>query len=82
MSYKDRKEYNEKILQALKDYFELCPNMRFGQALLNLGILDRGTQIQVGKHVYFYHSDVVMKESKDVFDGMFGLTKEKAQSND
>lgn len=35
-----RKEYNEKILKELTDYLTKYPEIRFGQALINLNILE------------------------------------------
>jgi hypothetical protein len=35
-----RKSYNERILKELKDYLERYPDIRFGQALINLNILE------------------------------------------
>lgn len=35
-----RKNYNERILKELKDYLERYPDIRFGQALINLNILE------------------------------------------
>lgn len=37
----NRKEENEKLLKILKDYLEANPDIRFIQALWNLGIIDR-----------------------------------------
>ena len=35
-----RKEYNEKILKELTDYLTKYPEIRFGQALINLNIIE------------------------------------------
>ena len=35
-----RKEYNEKILKELTDYLTKYPDIRFGQALINLNIIE------------------------------------------
>lgn len=35
-----RKEYNEKILKELTDYLTKYPEIRFGQALISLNILE------------------------------------------
>jgi hypothetical protein len=35
-----RKSYNERILKELKDYLEQYPDIRFGQALINLNIIE------------------------------------------
>lgn len=40
-----RKRYNERILNELKDYLETYPDIRFGQALINLNIVEMNNDI-------------------------------------
>ena len=60
---KMRKEYNEKILKVLTKYLEENPEIRFGQALINLNIL----QNEKDKHVVF---DPFSDESVDIYQRM------------
>ena len=60
---KMRKEYNEKILEVLTKYLEENPEIRFGQALINLNIL----QIEKDKSVVF---DPFSDESVDIYQRM------------
>ena len=60
---KMRKEYNEKILEVLTKYLEENPEIRFGQALINLNIL----QNEKDKHVVF---DPFSDESVDIYQRM------------
>ena len=60
---KMRKEYNEKILEVLTKYLEENPEIRFGQALMNLNIL----QNEKDKHVVF---DPFSDESVDIYQRM------------
>ena len=60
---KMRKEYNEKILKVLTKYLEENPEIRFGQALINLNIL----QIEKDKNVVF---DPFSDESVDIYQRM------------
>ncbi len=41
MKKKNRQTPNLEILQKLNWHFELYPDMRFGQALINLGIVEQ-----------------------------------------
>ena len=38
MSYNKRSEYNKKIIEILITYLDTTKDMRFGQALVNLGL--------------------------------------------
>ena len=60
---KMRKEYNEKILEVLTKYLEENPEIRFGQALINLNIL----QNEKDKNVVF---DPFSDESVDIYQRM------------
>ena len=60
---KMRKEYNEKILEVLTKYLEENPEIRFGQALINLNIL----QNEKDKPVVF---DPFSDESVDIYQRM------------
>ena len=60
---KMRKEYNKKILKVLTEYLEENPEIRFGQALINLNIL----QIEKDKSVVF---DPFSDESVDIYQRM------------
>ena len=60
---KTRKEYNEKILEVLTKYLEENPEIRFGQALINLNIL----QNEKDKNVVF---DPFSDESVDIYQRM------------
>ena len=60
---KMRKEYNEKILKVLTKYLEENTEIRFGQALINLNIL----QNEKDKHVVF---DPFSDESVDIYQRM------------
>ena len=60
---KIRKEYNEKILEVLTKYLEENPEIRFGQALINLNIL----QNEKDKNVVF---DPFSDESVDIYQRM------------
>ena len=60
---KMRKEYNEKILEVLTKYLEENPEIRFGQALINLNIL----QNEKDKNVVF---DPFSDESVDIYKRM------------
>ena len=60
---KMRKEYNEKILEVLTKYLEENPEIRFGQALINLNIL----QYKKDKYVVF---DPFSDESVDIYQRM------------
>ena len=60
---KMRKEYNEKILKVLTKYLEENQEIRFGQALINLNIL----QNEKDKHVVF---DPFSDESVDIYQRM------------
>ena len=57
------KEYNEKILEVLTKYLEENPEIRFGQALINLNIL----QNEKDKNVVF---DPFSDESVDIYQRM------------
>ena len=57
---KMRKEYNEKILEVLTKYLEENSEIRFGQALINLNIL----QCEKDKNVVF---DPFSDESVDIY---------------
>lgn len=63
----NRKDYNDKILANLKAYLDAYPDQRFGQALVNLGILIRSGSAYDG--AYFHH-DVIHVESKDIYNQM------------
>jgi hypothetical protein len=39
--YQTRSHYNNKILDILRQYVDNCPEMRFGQIIFNLGIVQR-----------------------------------------
>ena len=60
---KMRKEYNKKILKVLTKYLEENPEIRFGQALINLNIL----QNEKDKNVVF---DPFSDESVDIYQRM------------
>ena len=60
---KMRKEYNKKILKVLTEYLEENPEIRFGQALINLNIL----QNEKDKNVVF---DPFSDESVDIYQRM------------
>ena len=60
---KMRKEYNEKILEVLTKYLEENSEIRFGQALINLNIL----QNEKDKNVVF---DPFSDESVDIYQRM------------
>ena len=60
---KMRKEYNEKILEVLTKYLEENPEIRFGQALINLNVL----QNEKDKNVVF---DPFSDESVDIYKRM------------
>lgn len=60
---KMRKEYNEKIFKVLTEYLEENPEIRFGQALINLNIL----QYEKDKNVVF---DPFSDESVDIYQRM------------
>ena len=60
---KMRKEYNKKILEVLTKYIEENPEIRFGQALINLNIL----QNEKDKNVVF---DPFLDESVDIYQRM------------
>ena len=60
---KMRKEYNKKILEVLTKYIEENPEIRFGQALINLNIL----QNEKDKNVIF---DPFSDESVDIYQRM------------
>ena len=55
--------YNEKILKVLTKYLEENPEIRFGQALINLNIL----QYEKDKYVVF---DPFSDESVDIYQRM------------
>lgn len=52
-----RQEANFKILNQLKDYFTLYPDLRFGQGLYNLGI---ATHLK-GQDIFFQESELTSK---------------------
>ena len=60
---KMRKEYNKKILEVLTKYIEENSEIRFGQALINLNIL----QNEKDKNVVF---DPFSDESVDIYQRM------------
>ena len=42
-----RKKYNEKLLKRLEEYLSENPEIRFIQALWNLGIIDKANDVFV-----------------------------------
>lgn len=75
-----RLEANEEILKGIQHYIRKYPDMRFGQALFNLGIAthcreehltEAGTEaIKLGtildsNHVKVVHRDIFFEESED-----------------
>lgn len=66
----NRKEYNEKILTLLKEYLEKYPDIRFIQALWNLGIIDSevidspGHEIFVPRDRFYEEPDETYKRIK------------------
>lgn len=45
-----RKKYNEKLLKKLEEYLSENPEIRFIQALWNLGIIDKANDVFVDRY--------------------------------
>lgn len=45
-----RKKYNEKLLKRLEEYLSENPEIRFIQALWNLGIIDKANDVFVDRY--------------------------------
>lgn len=57
-----RQNINLQILQELEDFIKANPDQRFGQALVNLGILDRQLVRKSHDMEIHVHSDVIFEE--------------------
>lgn len=71
MSYKNRKELNLKIARTLTDYLIANPDIRFGQALETLGIVDSETN-DYGVPIWYNH---FYEEPKDMLERMEKFNK-------
>ena len=63
-----RGEYNEKLLNILKEYLEKHPEIRFGQALINLGMLIENHKIIDAMDASYYVNVVWNEEPERMFE--------------